>query len=205
MENREKGKSSSTPGPRKVKGAAAAAPVTRRVAAAAFDAACPSAPWAHPGALEPLHTPRRVRDASLIASWGARAGQHVEPADVDRFLHHPVTGMLQLILGRVTWTYRDLSLWCRRTGRVISAEEVMTLYRAFIADARSSSSTLLDNVRDLLGSTHWRRRTSNPHAMMREHFARDFIPYDQCLQIAREAVAKMPGSLADLLDAEDFN
>jgi hypothetical protein len=205
VENRGKRKSSSTPEPKKTKGAAAPAPVTRRAAAAAFDAAKRSSPWLQPKALDVVKVPRRAQDARLIETWGQRGGLHVEPADVESFLLHPVTGMLQVILDRDTWTYRDLSQWCRRVGRTISAEEVMTLYRALFADDGGNHGYIPGNVRDLLGSTHWRRRTSNPHAMMREHFAREFIPYDQCLQYARDIVADMPWHPADLLSIEDFN
>lgn len=203
--SREKIESIPTPGRQHSKKAAAPAPETRQAAAAAFDAAGRSSRWLQPGALDVVWQARRVQDARLISTWGQRDGLHVSPADVERFLLHPVTGMLQVILGRETWTYRDLSQWCRRAGRTISAEEVLTFWRAFFKDDSVDHGYAPGNVRDLLSSTHWRRRTSNPHGLMREHFSHEFIPYAQCLTHAREVIADMPWHPADLLTHDDFN
>lgn len=193
---------------------AAAPPAPRKPSAsarrAAFDAAQRTAPWADSNKLEPLVQVSRTVDRYLKATWGVHVDGNSIDDDIEAFLRHPVTGMLQLILGRASWTYAEARRWRRKAGRGMPASEILAIYRAYSTEFRigpigTEYGHIPGNVRDLLRhGGNFRRAKCSPCAITRKHFEHDFIPYDQCLARAEAIMSDRPWSPADLLE-NDFN
>lgn len=127
---------------------------------AAFDACHMTSPMASPALLEPVRLPDAEMDGEWVATWGVRDAQNVTMEDVEAFVAHPVSAMLQMILGYSHWLYRDAYRWTRVAGRVLSAWEVIDFYRSFVEDFNAEfvpERSWAARVRELLLKGDWHR------------------------------------------------
>jgi len=219
----EEAKPGSTPSPETAgaKKAAARRPSKSSITAA-FDARRPESPMASPEALEPVRLPDAAEDASWAATWGVRASQAVTPQDVEAFVAHPVTAMLQLVLGYPHWTYRTAYRWARVAARGLSAWEVLDFYRAFAEDFNEGvlpGGSWAERVRELLINGDW-DSVKAPRGCAAEDdefsLAPTFRSYAVCRQQAIAISGDLPARPEDLeayyahcadrvrLEAEEF-